>query len=300
MVSDVDGWNASFVPASLNTPLSSTSGGTQPCVSSNLAPAASRRPEVSAAKRAKHSAASAAAVAASKGDLGAVDAVDGSIMGASSGNSPSTDGVAPPPRATALQSRSVSDHREAPSAVLCPAPTALCTAAVTTPSAPSLLACSGAEHAITLSTRIAPAGVPGGYSPPSPDAMETKSWSSRGHRATAVAAAAECLAHAAKVASTGETHAGCLPTSKRYLHLGSNPMRSNAAIGSTACAIPRDFLSSSPISPPSSLTSSAGSWTTAPWSVRVMGPDACSHANGANVTPHPPLRHSGVVRQVKD
>ena len=44
----------------------------------------------------------AAEVAASRGDLGAVFAVDGSIMGANSGKSPSMDGVAPPPRATAL------------------------------------------------------------------------------------------------------------------------------------------------------------------------------------------------------
>ena len=147
---------------------------------------------------------------------------------------------------------------------------------------------------------MAPEGVPDGYSPPSPDAMETKSCSNRGHRATAVAAAAECLAQAANVASTGATHPGCFATSSRYLHLSKSPMRSKAAIGSTACAIPRDFLSSSPISPPSSPISSAGSCATAPWSVRVMGPDACSHANGANVTPHPPLRHSGVARQVMD
>mmetsp|Transcript_10826 Transcript_10826/g.46879 ORF Transcript_10826/g.46879 Transcript_10826/m.46879 type:complete len:374 (-) Transcript_10826:704-1825(-) len=301
MVNDVDGWtSSSLLSASMNTPLSSTSGGIHPWTLSNLAPAASQRLVVNPAKSAKHSAARAAEVAASRGDLGAVFAVDGSIMGANSGKSPSTDGVAPPPRATALQRRRVSAQREAPSAVLWLAPAALWTAAVTTPSAPSRLACSGADDATILSTRMAPEGVPDGYSPPSPDAMETKSCSSRGHRATAVAAAAECLAQAANVASTGATHPGCLATSSRYLHLSKSPMRSKAAIGSTACAIPRDFLSSSPISPPSSPISSAGSCATAPWSVRVMGPDACSHANGANVTPHPPLRHSGVARQVMD
>ena len=124
MVNDVDGWTSSgwFLSVSLNTPLSSTSGGIHPWILSNFAPAASRRLVVNAAKSAKHSAASAAEVAASRGDLGAVFAVDGSIMGANNGKSPSMDGVAPPPRATALQRRRVSAQREAPSAVLWLAP----------------------------------------------------------------------------------------------------------------------------------------------------------------------------------
>lgn len=193
-----------------------------------------------------------------------------------------------------------------------PDPNAAATTRDATPSAPSRRACAAPDAATTRRTRVAAAWDPGGY-PPSVSlgshAMSTSVEESRGHRATAVAASALCLAAPASIARAGATLAGCRPTSSKYRSLGSKPTRSAEAVGSAAWAVARERLccaadaeeeAPSSLSPDAirSVASSAGSGITVPSAASSIRPLAVSHANGANVAPHPPERQSGAVAAV--
>ena len=192
-----------------------------------------------AARSANASAATAAAVDACSGPRVAVGS---SSIGAMSGYSPSTDGVAPPAAAVADHKRSVSIQTPAASRDVSgvPVDTAARTAAAETPSAPMRRACSGADAATRRMTRRAAAAAPrGGYEVEGsaaavPSARVRSTLSIRGHLATAAAPPAECLAAAEHSASAGATEEGCFPTSSIQRKRGRIPARNMDAIGSAA------------------------------------------------------------------